>query len=126
MTLVRPHTIVFGIVLVAAGCVDPLTTHAVSTPEWDVKNVRGYVETAIGAPDTALGWGLTVAGDVARWHECTSIDSCGGVERDCPARDLLAVAPVGHAALPDGTPVEVMKLSLSPRPRYVVPITKAQ
>jgi hypothetical protein len=111
------------IALVSAlgACVDPLTTHAVNTPEWDIKNVRAYADTAAGAPDTTLAWGLTIGGGTARWHECAAIDTCGAIERECPAESVLAVAHVGQATLQDGRPIEVLKLSLAPRRKYVVP-----
>lgn len=105
----------------ACGCVDPMTTNAKNTPEWTAKNVRGYGETALGpAPDVAYGWDLRVAAGVARWRECTSPEACTEIERECPAADLLSFTRAGRIAS-DGGDVEVMKLSLTPRKKYVVP-----
>ena len=113
------------IALVAAGCVDPLTTRPVNTPQWEAENVRGYAETAGGqAPDKVLGWDLVVVGDVARWRECTSVDRCGNIERSCATRDLLGVERVGQATV-DREPIDVLRLSLVARPKYVVPYAKA-
>jgi hypothetical protein len=112
--------------LVLASCVDPLTTKPVNTPEWDAKNVKGYGETAAGLPpDTTLGWDLVVVGDVARWRECTAVDVCGQVERSRPAKDLLAVGHVARTFI-EGREIEVLKLSLTARPKYVVPYSKTQ
>jgi hypothetical protein len=111
--------------LVISACVDPMTTHATSTPAWEVTNAKGYVETAAGLPpDTVLAWDLRIAGGVARWRECTTVDVCSEVERDRPAAEVLAVDHVGQAAVGDAGAVEVVKLSLSPRPKYTVPVTK--
>ena len=120
----RRTLVACAVALALAGCVDPLTTKPVSTPAWDMKNVKDYTETAAGLPpEVVLGWDLVVAGDVAQWHECTAVDACGQVERSRPTKDLLAV---GHAAQTsvDGRQVDVLKLSLAPRPTYVVPYSK--
>ncbi len=40
----------------AAACVDPLTSNAMCTPEWDLKNTVGYAQTATGQrPDVVFG-----------------------------------------------------------------------
>jgi hypothetical protein len=59
-----------------------------------------------------FGWDLSVAGDAARWRECTAVDACGQAERSRPANDLLAVDRVGQAGV-DGREVDVLKLSLA-------------
>jgi hypothetical protein len=111
-----------GLVSALGACVDPLTTQAVNAPEWDVKNVRAYADTAVGAPDTTLAWGLTMEGGTAHWHECAAADTCGAIERECPAQNVLAIAHVGGTTLHDGTPIEVLRLSLAPRRKYIVPM----
>lgn len=75
-------------------------------------------------PDVALGWDLRVAAGVARWRECESIDLCGETERERPADQLIAFERVGHASAADGREIEVVKLSLAPRAKYVVPVRK--
>jgi hypothetical protein len=103
-------------------CVDPLTTRPVSSPEFATKNIAGYAETAMGPPpDVAYAWDLDFVGDVARWRECSTADACTNVERSRPASDLLAVAPAGRAHVGDGPEVDVVKLSLAPGRKYVVP-----
>jgi hypothetical protein len=121
----RPLSLFSAIaLLIVAACVDPMTTQPASIPEWDVKNVAGYAETVAGLPpDTVLAWDLRVEGGMARWRECATIDACDDVERERPASEVLGVEHVGHA---DGGLVDVVKLSLAPRPKYVVPITKAR
>jgi hypothetical protein len=110
--------------LACSACVDPLTTKPVSTPAWQVKNVKAYAETAAGLPpETTLGWDLVVAGDVARWRECSSVETCGQIERSRPVADLLAVEHVARSSV-DGEEVAVLRLSLAPRPTYVVPYTR--
>jgi hypothetical protein len=94
--------------LVAAGC----------------GNVKGYAETAAGLPpDAVFGWGLAVEGDVVRWRECSAIDTCGQIVRERPKRDVLAIETVGKATATDGGAVDVLKVSLAPRPKYYVPYT---
>jgi hypothetical protein len=91
---------------------------------WDAKNVKAYGETAAGLPpETAFGWDLVVAGGVAKWRECASLEECGNVARSRPAKDVVGVERVGKTSTPEGE-VEVLKLSLAPRPSYVVPYTK--
>jgi hypothetical protein len=108
-----------------ASCVDPLTTHATSSPEWELKNVRGYAETVVGpAPDTAYGWSFAIDGDVAHWFECASPDECGGIRRERPRAEVLGIERVGHAAVGDAGAVDVVKLSLAPGRKYVVPYDK--
>ncbi len=111
-----------ALVSALCACVDPLTTQAVNSPEWDVKNVRAYADTAAGAPDTTFAWGLTIGAGTARWRECEAIDACGAIERECPAQNVLAVAHVGQATLQDGRPIDVLKVSLAPRRKYIVPM----
>jgi hypothetical protein len=120
-------TVLLAVAVLASACVDPLTSkRPVTEPEFYAKNVKAYAETAAGLPpDVAFGWRLTVSGDVARWFECTAIDVCGQVERQRPARELLAVERVEEAVV-EGRPVEVLKLSLAPRPSYIVPNFKPQ
>ena len=49
--------VVCSLAFVVSACVDPLTSRATSTPEWDVENVRAYADTASGlAPETTLAW----------------------------------------------------------------------
>lgn len=89
-----------------------------------MKNVKDYAETVAGLPpEVVLGWDLLVVDDVARWRECTAVDACGQIERSRPAKDLLAVARVAHTSV-EGRQVDVLKLSLAPRPTYVVPYSK--
>jgi len=108
--------------LLFAGCYDPLTAEPANAVTWNVNNTRGYIETAKGEPDSTLGWGFVVEGGVARWNECTSASQCTGIERTRPARDVLAIDHVGRALAPDGE-VEVVRLSLTPQRKYVVPPT---
>jgi hypothetical protein len=123
--MVRRFALICSIAL-ATACVDPLTTRPVNTPEWEAKNVKGYGETVAGLPpETVLGCDLVVAGDVARWRECAAVDSCGQVERSRPAKDLIAVERVGKAAIEERQ-VDVLKLSLTARPSYVVPYSPTQ
>ncbi len=116
---------VFLLSVASLGCVDGgKSGKPVSTPEFVAENVKAYGETAAGLPpDVTYGWQLRVTSDVARWRECTSVDACGNVERSRPASDLLGIERVGEADV-GGERVEVMKLSLSPRPTYVVPAFK--
>ena len=103
--------------------VDPLTTKPVSAPAWYANNVEGYVQTASGEPpDRIYGWDLDVAAGRARWKECTAIDVCGAIERERPASDLLAFEHVGRAHAGDAGDVDVLALSLTPAPKYVVPV----
>jgi hypothetical protein len=108
----------------SVACVDPLTTQPSPSPAWEVKNVAGYAETAAGLPpDVVLGWDLRVAAGVARWRECAAIDDCTDVERERPAGELIAVERVGKRTT-DGGDVDVVKLSLAAKPKYVVPVRK--
>ena len=117
----------FAVVSVAACGSDPIITQSVPTPNWYVHNVKGYADTVEGLPpDTTLAWDFSIAGDVARWRECTAIDACGATERERPAGEVLAVEHVGQATAGDGGPVDVVRLSLAPRPRYTVPFTKSR
>jgi hypothetical protein len=103
-------------VVLSAACVD-----VTPTPAWEARNVAGYVKTATGLPpDESLAWHLEVVGDIASWRECSAVDVCTTVERRRPASDLLSFSPVGHATV-EGEQVDVVRLSLSPRPAYVVP-----
>jgi hypothetical protein len=119
------HALVSGVVLLAlasaaSGCVDD-RTHQVAEPVFYARNVKAYAETAKGLPpDVVYGWDLTVTSEAARWRECPSVDACGRAERSRPAKDLLGVEHAADLDV-DGTKVEVLKLSLSPRPTYVVP-----
>ena len=121
---VKSFALIATIALTTA-CVDPLTNRPVNTPEWEAKNVKAYGETVAGLPpDTVLGCDLVVAGEVARWRECAAVDSCGQIERSRPAKDLLAVEHVGQTSIEERQ-VEVLKLSLTARPGYVVPYSPA-
>jgi hypothetical protein len=112
------------LVLLAAGCVDGRGGRPVSEPEFYAKNVKAYGETAAGLPpETAYAWRLRVTGDEARYFECTAIDACTKVERTRAAKDVLGVKSVGKADV-DGENVEVVELSLEPRPTYIVPTFK--
>jgi hypothetical protein len=116
--VIRSTALVF--VLLTSACVDG-TGKPVSEPVFYAKNVKRYGETALGLPpDEAYGWDLGVTGDVARWRECPSIETCSNVERTRRASDVLAVERIAEANL-DGRRVDVMKLSLAPRPTYIVP-----
>jgi hypothetical protein len=123
-----PTFVIFTLVALASatvGCVDPLTSHPVATPVWEVRNVIAYGETAAGpSPDIALGWDLRVAGGVARWRECTAPDACSDIARERPADQLIAFERVGRRADRDGRELDVVRLSLAPRPTYVVPMRK--
>ena len=108
----------------AVGCVDHQKAGPVPEPVFYAKNVKAYGETAAGLPpDVVYAWDLRVAGDVARFYECTAIDECGKVERTRAAKEVLAVQKAGKAEV-EGEVVQVMKLSLSPRPTYIVPSWK--
>jgi hypothetical protein len=81
-------------------------------------------QTAAGKPtDTTFGRGLAVEGDVARWHECPAVDMCSTIERQRPRQDLIAIEHVGQVTLADAGPVDVLKLTLAPGRKYVVPYT---
>ena len=111
-------------VLALSACADPLTKQGQATPEFYAKNVKGYGETVAGLPpEKVLAWNLVVVGDTARWRECTSLDVCGNVERSRPASDLLGVERLEATEI-DGGRTEVLRLSLSPRPGYIVPTAK--
>jgi hypothetical protein len=91
------------------------------TPEWTAKNVEGYVETAAGLPpEEQLGWDLVALGELVRWRECSAPDACSTALRTRPTRDLVALDSIGHAEV-DGRQVDVVRLSLAARPRYIVP-----
>ena len=110
----------------AAGCgetvPDPKSTPQFVTPNFLVKNVQGYGETALGPPpDTAYGWGLEVKGGIAHWRECVSSEECSRIERQCPTSELLAFSRLGRISLDDGEMVDVLSLSFTPRARYIVP-----
>jgi len=109
-------------VLLLASCVDHHRGRPVTEPEFYAKNVKDYGETAAGLPpETVYAWDLRVAGDTARYYECSTIDTCSKVERSRAAADLLGIERgVGKAEI-DGEVVHVMKLSLAARPTYVVP-----
>jgi hypothetical protein len=120
-----PRTALLCFASAAACWVDPVTTQATNMPEWYANNVKGYAETAAGLPpETTLASDFRVAGEVARWRECTAIDACGRLERERPAAEVLAVEHVGHAIVGDAGEVEVVRLSLAPRPKYTVPVTR--
>ena len=107
--------------IAATGCVDAGTKHAVPEPVFYAKNVKGYAETAGGLPpDTVLAWDLSIVGDLARWRECASADTCTMVERTRPAKDLVGVERLGETTV-EGRKAEVVKLSLAARPAYIVP-----
>lgn len=110
------------VLLAASGCVDSGGRQPVQfAPAWAAKNVEGYVETAAGLPpEDQLGWDLVIAAEHVHWRECSAPDTCTTVERTRPTQDLVALASVGHAEV-DGHQVDVVRLSLAARPRYVVP-----
>jgi hypothetical protein len=112
--------------LAFAGCLfDPLTNHPVSVPAWYADNTARYIRTATGSPpDTAYGWDLKVAAGMATWRECDSPDECGHIERARQADDVLAIDAAGRGRLGDGTEVDVVKLSLAPGRKYVVPAVR--
>jgi len=114
-----------GITSFAACGSDPIVTQSVPTPNWYVNNVKGYADTAAGLPpDTTLAWDFHIAANVAHWRECTAVDACGTIERERPAAEVLAVEHVAQATAGDAGLVDVVRLSLAPRPKYTVPITK--
>lgn len=117
-------TCIGSTLVLLAGCVDPLTSNARSTPAWTVENVKAFGETATGdPPDRAIAWDLRVAGGLARWRECTAVNACTETERERPADELLAVERVGRTSINDrGDEVDVVRLSLAPRRRYVIPV----
>ncbi len=110
--------------LAFVGCVDhhkgadaPLTPE----PAFYANNVKNYGETAAGLPpETVYAWDLKVAGDIARYYECTAADACTKVERTRPAKEVLGVQKAGKAEV-EGEVVTVMKLSVEPKPTYIVP-----
>lgn len=123
------HLTSLSLILAAAvtGCLtDSTARHGYATPASDLKNVQNYAETAKGLPpEVVYGWGLRIDGDNAKWNECTSKDECRKVERTRPKKDLLGVEKlVGQQVDVDGESVEVLKLSLEPRPTYIVPSYK--
>src|SRR5260370_41127893 len=46
-----------ALVSALCACVDPLPTQAVNSPEWDVKNVRAYADTAACTPESTFAMG---------------------------------------------------------------------
>ena len=119
------RSVLFGLMSVAACWVDPVTPQATTMPEFYANNVKGYAETVGGLPpETALATDFYVAGNVAHWRECTAVDACGTLERERPAAEVLAVERVAHAAAGDAGEIDVVRLSLVPRPKYTVPITR--
>lgn len=113
--------VMFSASILACG-VDGKNGEPVSSPIFHLKNTQSYAETAAGLPpDVTYGWNLRVGSDVVRWRECASVETCGHTERTRPANELIALERVGEVEI-EGEHVEVMKLSLTPRPTYVVPI----
>jgi hypothetical protein len=51
------------------------------------------------------------------------VDICGTIERERPRQDVLAIEPVGQVTLADAGLVDVLKLTLAPGRKYVVPYT---
>jgi len=124
MRLTAPTLATVAALLALSACTDPLTKQGQATPQFYAKNVKGYGETVAGLPpEKVFAWDLVVVGDTARWRECLSIDECGQVERSRPASELLGVERLKETDL-DGRRIEVLKLSLSPRPGYIVPSFK--
>jgi hypothetical protein len=118
------HRVATVVLVAVAACADPLTNDRTTQPAWVVNNVQGYARTATGdPPDTAYASGLAVEGEVARWHECSAIDTCGETQRERPKQDVLAIETVGKASVGDGGTVDVLKLTLAPGRKYVVPYT---
>jgi hypothetical protein len=110
--------------LALVGCADPLTADATCAYAWQVKNVEGYGRTVAGEPpDVVYGWGLVVEGDTATWRACAAVDACGSEERARPKEDVRAVERVGVAHVEDGGVVQVLKLTLAPGKKYIVPYT---
>ena len=111
-------------VLGAIACADPLTNDRTDVFTWDARNIRGYARTATGEPqDTAFGWGLAIVGDTATWHGCSAPDACGESVTSRPKQDLLAMERAGTATVGDGGVVDVLRLTLAPGRKYVVPYT---
>ena len=119
------HAVGLASAFMVAGCYDALTPEPKNSVRYDVENVKSYAETATGStdPDIAYGWGFGLHGEVARWRECVRPAECAGIERERPAKEVLAIEHVGQGVLSDGTAVDVVKLSLTPRHTYVVPPT---
>jgi hypothetical protein len=115
------HAVGLASAVMVAGCYDALTPEPKNMVRWDAKNVQAYAETARGDADIAYGSGFELRGEVARWRECTSPTDCTRVERQRPAGDVLAIEHIGPGQLADGTEVDVVKLSLTPGRKYVVP-----
>lgn len=104
----------------ALGCAKP-GSPVVSEPEFYARNVKAYAETTKGLPpEIVYGWDLTLTRELARWRECAAADSCSRTERSRPTSELLGVEHASEIEL-DGEKVEVLKLSLTPRPTWVVP-----
>jgi hypothetical protein len=117
--------IAIAFALTCVACVDPLTTQPKVSPAWEVNNVAAYADTATGLPlEQILAWDLRIEGGTARWRDCSTIEECTDVERSRPAKELLGVERVGKRKTDNGE-VDVVKLSLAPKPTYVVPVRKA-
>jgi hypothetical protein len=115
--------LLLGALIFAVGCVtDATAKHGYATPASDLNNVKNYAETAKGLPpEVVYGWGLKIDGDNAKWNECTSKEECHKVERTRPKKELLGVEKIAQQADVEGEQVDVLKLSLEPRPTYIVP-----
>jgi hypothetical protein len=113
------------VLTIVSSCADPLTNDTTTAPVWYTRNAIGYAHTVKGEPpDAVLGWGLVIEGDVARWHECVAVDVCSSVDRQLQKSDVLAVETIGMASVTgDGGTVDVLKLTLAPGRKYVVPYT---
>ena len=66
---------------------------------------------------------LVVTSEIVRWRECEGVGSCADIERSRPAKELLAIEHVAEITL-DGRRIEVVRLSLEPRPTYAVPYVR--
>jgi hypothetical protein len=111
------------VLLAVAACVDPLTTQATNSFEWDAKNVKAYAETVAGLPpEVVLARNLHIGGGVARWQQCTAVGACEESERERPANDVLAIEHVRSAGNEDAGGADWLSLSLAPRSKYIVPL----
>jgi hypothetical protein len=116
---------IVGLLGLSSCLFDPLTSHPAFAPAWYADNSAGYVRTVTGSPpDTAYGWDLEVGAGTASWRECDAPDECGHIVRTRQADDVLAIDAAGRARLADGAEVEVVKLTLAPGRKYVVPAVR--
>jgi len=111
---------------ISSACADHAST-PIADPVFYAKNTKAYGETVTGQnpPEVVYGWDLNIEGDTAKWKECSSKEECTTVVRTRPKTELLGVEKQPPIEV-NGQQAEVVKLSFTPRPSYVVPNFKPE